>query len=222
MRRSNKHSLRNAIAVIVDGMDEKWYIEKIKEHYPCRSLKLMGIKPELPEKKKVDDIFIYAKNKVAEEYSQVILILDMDTILRVDSEFSKFKIYYEHYITAKASQLKGKQKSSFGWMEKLLLIVNIPCLEFWYLLHYKKTKCFYADFAALEPELKKCKGLEHYNKSEVYYKRIPDIYLRLGGELGIANACRNSHEFFLPNAYLQGVSEMNKLFEFFDQLDREK
>lgn len=175
MRQSKKRNLKNAIAVIVDGKDEKWYIEKVKEHYPCKSLKSMGIKPELPEKKKVDDIFAYTKGKVEEEYSQVILILDMDTILRNDSEFRKFKLYYERYTAAKNNQLKGKQKSSYGWMEKLLLIVNTPCLEFWYLLHHKRTKRFYDDFNALEPELRKCEGMENYEKSEAYYKRNPDI-----------------------------------------------
>ena len=40
MRKIKSGSFKNAIVVIVDGGDEKWYVEKVKEHYrlTCKSM----------------------------------------------------------------------------------------------------------------------------------------------------------------------------------------
>ena len=52
MRKIKKRNLANSIVVIVDGEDEKWYIEKVKEHYPSKSLREMSVKPEFPQKER--------------------------------------------------------------------------------------------------------------------------------------------------------------------------
>lgn len=39
MRSIKRRSAEKSIAVIIDGKDEKWYLETIKEHYPNMAMK---------------------------------------------------------------------------------------------------------------------------------------------------------------------------------------
>ena len=222
MRKIKKRNLANSIGVIVDGEDEKWYIEKVKEHYPSKSLREMSVKPEFPQKKKVEDVFVFAEAKIREGYSHVVLILDMDTILKDASEFEVFKKYYAKYIESKNNELTSRQKTKYGWMGQLLLILNTPCLEFWYLLHFDKTTKFFPDYESLKSTLRKKDGFNDYEKREAYYKQTPDIFNRLGGLVGVKKACGNASLFSLEDARSKGVSEMNQFFLFFQNLDKMK
>lgn len=206
----------SAIAIIVDGQDEKWYVNKVKEKYPCDALKSIKVKPELPQKKKVQKLFDFAKNKLKEGYTYVILIFDMEEPLKNVEEYNKFKELYDKYLCARDNKLKGGQKSKYGWMNDLLLIVNNPCLEYWYLLHYHKTTKYYADYASLSSDLRKIPELAQYDKTKTYYNDPPDIYERLSN--GLNNARNNSIEFDLNNCKNQGSSGMNLMFDYFDRL----
>ena len=46
---------RGGIAIIVDGKDEQWYINKVKEDYSSEKLERVKVKPELPTQKKEED-----------------------------------------------------------------------------------------------------------------------------------------------------------------------
>ena len=217
MRKINRRSAEKSIAVIIDGKDEKWYLETVKEHYPNMAMKKATIKPDLPQKKCVEELFALAQQKLAMESSQVILILDMDSIIKDNQEFERFRVYYEKYLKSTQGTLTPREKVKYGWMNNLVLIVNTPCLEFWYLLHFSKTHRFFPDFSAMEATLRKQPGLEGYDKSEDYYKKSPNIYDRLGGEEGIRMARKNAMPFSLEEAKLMGISEMNKFFEIFEK-----
>ena len=49
-RQTKQRKFDNSIAVIADGKTEKWYLEKVKIHYPCEVLKTIRIEPQLPQK----------------------------------------------------------------------------------------------------------------------------------------------------------------------------
>lgn len=215
-RRINNIKTNDSIALVVDGKDEKWYMEKVKEHYTCSKLKNTKIKPELPSKKKVQDLFDLAKAKLDEGYYFVILILDMDAPLKDAGEMSKFKELYHKYILAKENKLSGQQKKKYGWMKNMLLVVNNPCLEYWYLLHFYKTTKHYSEYKVLKPELKLIPRLSDYDKNEKYYNSHPDIYERLGGDSGLKTARKNAVSFDCDTCYSQGCSEMNRIFDYFD------
>lgn len=217
MRKINRRSSEKSITVIIDGKDEKWYLETIKEHYPNVTMKKATIKPDLPQKKSVEELFSLAEQKLSKESSQVVLILDMDSIIKDNHEYERFKVYYEKYQKTCQGVLTPREKSKYGWMSKLVLIVNTPCLEFWYLLHFSKTTTFFPNFSEMEPTLKKQPGFESYNKSEGYYKKSPNIYERLGGEDGIKKARSNAIPFNLDESKTKGFSEMNKFFEIFEK-----
>lgn len=217
-RERGKKRGHESIALVIDGKDEKWYINKVKDHYPCKVLKEIKVKPELPEKKKVEELFDFAKSKLEKEYTSVVLIVDMDGPLKDSREFMKFQELYAKYLCAKNNSLTGRQKANYGWMKNILVIVNNPCLEYWYLLHYRKTTKFFANYAALYPELHKIPELAQYEKCESYYNNHPDIYERLERNNGLDNARKNAIRFDLNNCKNQGGSEMNLMFDFFDSL----
>ena len=217
-RKCNPRQPHDAIALVVDGQDEKWYIDRVKAHYPCNALKSIRIRPELPERKKVQELFDFAENKLNEEYTYVVLIIDMDEPLKDSKEINTFQDLYEKYIAAHNNSLVGRQKTKYGWMNKLLLIVNNPCLEYWYLLHYRKTTKFFADFAELQTELRRIPELSQYKKCENYYNCHPDIYIRLERNNGLINARNNAVPFNISNCKTQGCSEMNLMFNYFDSL----
>lgn len=217
-RKCNPRQPHDAIALVVDGQDEKWYIDRVKAHYPCNALKSIRIRPELPERKKVQELFDFAENKLNEEYTYVVLIIDMDEPLKDSKEFNTFHDLYEKYVAAHNNSLVGRQKTKYGWMNKLLLIVNNPCLEYWYLLHYRKTTKFFADFAELQTELRRIPELSQYKKCENYYNCHPDIYIRLERNNGLTNARNNAVPFNISNCKTQGCSEMNLMFNYFDSL----
>lgn len=217
-RTTNNRKSKISIALVVDGKDEKWYMAKVKEHYPCAALSTVKIKPELPTHKKVQELFDLAKSKLNEEYSYVILIFDLDEPLKDAKELAKFNELYQKYLLAKENKLSEQQKKKYGWMKNLLLIINNPCLEYWYLLHFSKTTKHYADYATLFSDLKKIPELAKYEKSDGYYNNHPDIYERLGGDNGLKTARKNAVPFDNTICNSQGCSEMNFIFDFLDNL----
>lgn len=206
---------RGGIAIIMDGKDERWYIDKVKECYLCNKLRQVKVKPELPNEKNVEEQFDLAKKLLEEEYSFVILILDLDKILKEKNEggkgvqeFSKFTNLYTNYLNIKA----GKKIKNHDWMNNLLVIVNNPCLEYWFLLHYKQTNAFYKDYNSLISELKRIPELKDYDKNETYIK---SLYKKL--ESRLPDARKNAKEFCLKECKNEGCSEMNKMFDYFDE-----
>lgn len=225
---SKKKAPKRAVVVIVDGQDEQMYLEQAKCYY-CSSkpeLRSIKVKPELPEKKKkkkVSELFDFAKKKLQEEYTDVILILDFDGPLNNPNEFEQFKKYYEKYKLVKENKLTTKDTRGYKWMENITLIVNSPCIEYWFLLHFAKnnTTKFYQTYKPeLEKDVKKLPNFRDYDKSEDFYQKNPDLFTRLGGMPNLTNArkFKDNQKFELNSCKTRGVSEMAKLFDFFDKL----
>lgn len=213
-RKTTSRKSNPSIVVIVDGKDEKWYIQKVKEHYPSAVLRQVRIVPELAQKKKIKQLFDDAKSKLDNGYTQVILIVDFDDVGKDERELEKFKELYTKYVGV--NEKNGAVGNSYKWMEKLTLIINSPCVEFWYMLHFGKTTKFYPDFAQLKRDLTKIPALQSYDKGEDYYNNNPDIYMRLGGDNGLKEARKNAVCFDLEQCKTKGFSEMNQLFDFLD------
>ena len=199
-------SLRESIAIIVDGKDEKWYIEQMRDTYTKEKKTNIKITPEFPEKKSIRELFDFAERLVNQSYSHVFLIIDLDNVLKDSSETNKFQEKYTAY--------KKKDKSKKNkWMEKMTVIVNSPCLEFWYLLHFKRTDRFYADYEALKSDLRNSNPiLKNYDKSENFYYQSPGLYIKLAPYLELAKS--NSKEFDIELMNQKGFSEMYKLFHY--------
>jgi len=75
--------------------------------------------------------------------------------------------------------LVGRQRTKYAWMEKLLVIINNPCIEFWYLLHFGRTSKYYANYESLRPDLRRIPEMSQYEKHDDYYNQNPDIYVKI-------------------------------------------
>lgn len=203
-----------SVVVIVDGKDEKWYIQKVKEHYKPNVLRQIKIVPELAQKKKIAQLFADAKDKLAKGYTQVILIVDFDDVGKDKKELEEFKMFYSAYISMNLKN--GEVGRKYQWMANLILIINSPCVEYWYMLHFRKITKYYPNYAQLKHDLKLIPMLQDYDKDEDYYNKHPDIFMRLGGDDGLKTARKNAIDFDLEQCKNKGFSEMYKLFDFFD------
>ncbi len=200
------------MSVIVDGKDEKWYLENLKKHYSCDALRKSKINPKLPQHKKIDELFLLAKEEARAGYDKVILIVDLDGPLNNNSEMEKLKVWYDRYV---------KHSGQYSWMEKLKVIINSPCLEYWYLLHFNKTNKFYRSYADLLKDIKKIKQLSDYDKDSDYYNGQPDLYERLGAKDGLVMARQNAAfigNFCIDTCLEKGMTEMDAILDYFDSL----
>lgn len=176
--------------------------------------------PDLPQKKAIQDLVDLAHTKVTEGASDVILCIDLDELLKTEkkAELNFFREMYSTYLMIREKrQMSPRMKKKYAWLEQVLIVINNPCLEYWYLLHFSPTTKFYSAF---EPELKndlrKQPQMEHYEKSQEYYLNSPDIYHRLGGDEGISKAISNAHPFSMDSCQYEGCSEMGQIFAFLE------
>lgn len=175
-----------AIAVIVDGETEKWYLEKMKE---VERLNIQ-IKPELASRKTIDGQIKFVCEKLKEEYDKVYWVLDADTIIKEEQQ--------KKGIIEKLKKEVVKLKEEY---DNLKILINTPCLEFWFLLHFQATGKFYPQCAQIEKLLNNEKCLPNYEKTEKFYKQTNNIYARLKPNL----------EFAIKNAEKLGNLDFDNL-----------
>lgn len=189
------------ISIIVDGKTEIWYLQMMKKN---EKLNKISIKPELPKKKKLSEQFelVIANSK---DYDKVIWIIDFDTLIKEDKDKRKG----EKLKTTEFKEYYRKIKNS----KNIKILVNNPCLEYWYLLHFKDSSKYYDKCEKVCKEFKNT-VLNDYKKSEKYYKNNQnDIYVRLEPfkDIAIQNS-KKLGDFNINNLY-QGKAEFFKLFE---------
>lgn len=215
-----KQKPRKVIALIVDGKDEQWYMDRVRQYYHDGKFKPLRIEPDLPQKKSIRELLDLAHTKLNEGASDVVLCIDMDELLKKEKkrELNFFRELYSVYQMVHKREASPKQKKKYGWLENVLIVINNPCLEYWYLLHFSKTRKFYVTFEPeLKSDLRKCPQMEHYEKSKEYYLNSPDIYHRLGGDDGIETAICNAHPFTMEDCENEGCSEMGEIFAFLNE-----
>lgn len=198
----NNKQLKSKVGVatvaIVDGECEQWYLNMIKRNERIN----FKITPEIPQHKSIKDQYESVLDYLGQGYERVFWIIDFDTIIKEEREAKKgrspMKEFLSYYCLAKSE-------------EKIVVVMNVPCLEFWYLLHYRMTNKYYDSYEELLPDLKKF--MPDYEKTSRYYtKQNDDIYLKLKPLLN--NAISNAStlkEFDTENPHV-GVSQMHRVF----------
>lgn len=157
-----------AFAVVVDGKTEVWYLQMLKRNE--RDIRV-SIKPEIPNKKSIEEQYNLVCDLSNKEFTKVFWIIDLDTVIKEESEAPKgkkspLKIFDEYRI-----ELLNNYKN-------VVVIVNNPCLEFWFLLHFEKTSKYFSTCSGAETQLKK--HLTNYEKTQKFFtKQNDDIYLKL-------------------------------------------
>lgn len=199
-----KRKTNPAFAIVADGETEIWYLQMMKQNE--RQVRLT-IKPELPKKKRIEDQCELVCKLAQEEYDKVFWIVDLDQIKKEQREATRGKKDpMRTFIECREKVLHGKK-----YAKLVRVIVNNPCLEFWFLLHYTHTDKSFGGYEELAKALKKY--MKDYNKSEGYFKqKNNDIYLKLKPRLKKAMEHSDRLGMFTPETPSKAVSEMPLFF----------
>lgn len=193
-------------AFVVDGECEYWYIHMLK-----RNEREIGIdlKPEIPQKKAIKEQFDRVK-ELSKDYDKVFWIIDLDVVNSETQTKQKGKKTplqeLEEYLK-EIESLNAKEERP-----RITVIINNPCLEFWFLLHFEETSKYFNDCDKAGKQLKK--HLPSYEKTQKYFtSQDSDIYLRLKPHL--ATAIKNAGKikaFDIKKPYV-GIAQMHLFFE---------
>jgi hypothetical protein len=181
MRTPKRYALKTnpAFAIVVDGKTEVWYLQMLKRNE--RGIRV-SIKPEIPNKKSVEEQYNLVCDLSSKEFTKVFWVVDLDTLIKETNEAPKGKKSplktFDDYRTKLANNFNN-----------VVVIVNNPCLEFWFLLHFEKTSKYFNTCSGAETQLKK--HLKNYEKTQKFFtKQNDDIYLKL--KPNIKTALQNS------------------------------
>lgn len=201
MRNSGKIGLKGskAFAFVVDGDTEVWYLQMLKRNE--RELNL-NIEPKLPSKKSILEQYKMVE-QLSEDYTKVFWIVDYDVIKKETRESKKGAETSEQLFI----RLKNKVEKN----KNVIVIVNNPCIEFWFLLHFENTTKLFSDCDSAEKQFKK--HLKDYEKTRKYFtKQDNDIYLKLKPQLNDARKNARSLKFDKTNTN-KAICEMNLFFK---------
>ena len=193
-------------AVVVDGETEVWYLQMLKRNE--KNIRVT-IKPEIPHKKSLEAQYksvckLLDEGKV---FTKVFWIVDLDTIIKETNEAVKSKKTPLQIFADYRVQLKKKYK------DNVIVIVNNPCLEFWFLLHFEKTSRYFNACSGAESQLKMHTEMQNYAKTRGFFtKQGDDIYLKLKPKL--REALKNSTALGLFDSQnpINAMCEMHLLF----------
>jgi len=207
MRPSNKPpKAPPSFVVIAEGETEMWYFEMLRQN---ESAVRVAIRPQIPHKKKIEDQRELVQNH-SEIYDKVFWIVDLDAILGDSKQVKKGK-------ETPLDKFK-KYAKEFESNKKVEIIVNNPCLEFWFLLHFEKTsKCFTrCDDVVMQLKLKT--RLPGYEKTQRFFKKPDnDIYIKLKEKQQDARNHSKALGKFDCNEPERAMCEMESFFNLLDQ-----
>ena len=196
-----KRPLKDSFSVIVEGGCEAWYLNMLKRHE--KSVQI-SINPEIPQKKHLSDSFELVKEK-AKDYTKVFWIVDLDVIIKETKEAKKGKKTRMNEFLEYQTALKKDYTN-------VMVIVNNPCFEIWFLLHFEQNNVTFSDYKSLKKVF--IRYLPDYEKKEKYYVRTnPDIWIRLKNELQTAYENAKKLGYFDENNTAKALAEMWLLFE---------
>lgn len=159
-------------AVVVDGETEVWYLQMLKRNE--KDIRV-SIKPEVPNKKSLEEQYKSVCDLLDKEFTKVFWIVDLDTIIKETNDAPKGKKTPLQTFAQYRTELEKKNA---------IVIVNNPCLEFWFLLHFEKTSKYFNACSSAESQLKTHTEMQNYAKTrEFFTKQGDDIYLKLKPKL---------------------------------------
>lgn len=198
MRKRKNIPTQQAFAVVVDSETEYWYLQMLKRNEPNI---LFDIMPKFLQKKNVTQQYKLVTELSKKEYDKVFWIIDLDILLKEEREkkdtpssLQKFLNYWQQL---------SKQ-------DKVVVIVNNPCLEYWFLLHFQKTNKVFTACADAEKQVSQ--HLQGYEKTEKFFKKDNDIYKQLKPFLKTAKKNATALGSFQVNQYKKAMCEMPLLF----------
>lgn len=200
MRKGRNIPTKQYFAVVVDGETEYWYLEMLKRNEPNIPFK---IRPQILQKKNIDQQYKLVTELSEEEYDKVFWIVDLDVLLKEERE--------------KKGNTSSLQEFLNYWQQlskqnKVVVIVNNPCLEYWFLLHFQKTNKVFT--ACTDAEKQVSQHLKGYEKTEKFFKKSNnDIYKQLKPYFQTAVSNATTLGTFDAKDYSKAKCEMPLLFQ---------
>ena len=199
MRKGRNIPTKQSFAVVVDGETEYWYLQMLKHNEPNIPF---NIKPQILQKKNIKQQYELVTDLSEEEYDKVFWIVDLDVLLKEERE--------------KKSNPSSLQKFLSYWQQlskqnKVVVIVNNPCLEYWFLLHFQKTNKVFT--ACTDAEKQVSQKLKGYEKTEKFFKKDNDIYKQLKPYLQTAKENATALGSFDTYNHSKAMCEMPLLFQ---------
>lgn len=159
---------RKAIAIIGEGITEKFYIESLKGISPF-TVKPRALKQKASSLAKLND---FIQDAIDEGFDEVYCLIDMDS-KKSGSEKTKYlslKTKFHNKIIVKKN--KGIECS-------IKFIETDRCFELWFIYHFLDSPITreFTSYPELEKELKKFRP--NYEKTEKYFKSIISLHNNL-------------------------------------------
>lgn len=204
MRKLRKitHKTNSAFAIVVDGETEVWYLQMLKRNE--RDIRV-SIKPEIPNKKSIEEQYNLVCELLDKEFTKVFWIVDFDTVIKETKDAPKGK-------KSPLKTFEEYRQNIINNFSNVAIIVNTPCLEFWFLLHFEKTTKYFDTCLGAEKQLKQY--LKNYEKTKKFFtKQNDDIYLKLKPNLNTAIQNSLALGNFDVGQSTKAMCEMELLFQ---------
>jgi hypothetical protein len=140
-------SFKSKVLILCEGLTEKNYFNAMKEDF--RLPKTIGV--EVFQSNKVDCKGVVEeaiKKAKREGFQEIFVVFDHD------------------------NQAKREEAFKLAFDKKIKVIFSSICFESWYLFHFKNSTKAFASEEVLEKELKKCTGMENYEKNDFKHYSI--------------------------------------------------
>lgn len=183
---------KSKVLILCEGLTEKNYFNAMKEDF--RLPKTIGV--EVLQSNKVD-----CKGVVEE------------AIKKAKREgIEKIFVVFDH-----DNQPKRDEAFKLASDKKVKVIFSSICFESWYLFHFKNSTRAFASEEVLEKELKKCAGMENYEKNDFkHYSILKDklVFAKSNAENIRLSVVENNYgvEVFNLNPYTN-VDELGVFLE---------
>lgn len=202
--RKPKHAARPTrptFAVVVEGETESWYLQMLKRN---ENNIRVNIEPKIPQKKSISEQYRLVCSLADSEYTKVFWIVDLDTIIKEENEAAREK-------QSPLSVFMSYRAELYEAYPNVEVIVNNPCLEFWFLLHFERTS---KSFNACSETVERLGRYIHgYEKTQKFFtKPNKDIYLKLKPDLATAIQNAKTLGRFDEDEPMRTLSEMPLLF----------
>lgn len=146
-KQKNKHT-QKSIFVLGDGQTEQYYFKHLKNFQGYR----YKIRPRL-----FDDLSV----ENAEGH--------IDQLLSGDADLIFYFTDYDTIVNQKKKEKFLKFKEKYKDNPNVFILESMPSIEFWFLLHFKKTTRPFRHSIEVEKELKK--KLKDYSKRKQYLQK---------------------------------------------------
>lgn len=198
--------IKDAIAVIGEGITEYYYFNSVKDEF-----KHLNLKPAYPKHStSLVDLESEIEKAIDQEYSLIFCIIDMD-----NKKHGQDKLSYDKFKRAFVGKHKIKKT---GFRYEIRFIETERCTELFFLFYFAYTSRFFQD----QPEvLKELNNHCFYEKTEKFFKAhsLHQYFEKQGGDF--MTALRNAAKSMKEKEKTQRDYTYSQIAEMFAAMDIE-